>query len=64
MTGGGQDCHTSAAALVRNDEGGQRARWFWMTKGAQRLGLPTGGLSSKARLGSLCVSKLHNVSVE
>ena len=35
-----------------------------MTKGAQRLGLPTGGLSSKARLGSLCASRLHNVSVE
>ena len=26
-----QDCHTSAAALVRNDEGRQSADWFAMT---------------------------------
>ena len=42
----------------------QCAQCLGMTKGAQRLGLPTGGLSSKARLGSLCASRLHNVSVE
>ena len=41
-----------------------REQGFRSVRGAQRLGLPTGGLSSEARLGSLCVSKLHNVSVE